>query len=434
MLPFPNFEQITKYDFSTVFTLERINLFFSLLGNPHYSLKFVHVAGTKGKGSTVQMISKILANAGYKVGVYTSPHVLSINERIKIYEGTKEYSIKNDEIERIYNYIKPVTEKVKEKMKILTYFEVLTGIAIIYFYQKKVDIAVIETGLGGRLDATNIVSPYVSVITDIGYDHMDVLGNSLIKIAREKAGIIKQGTICISSNQNKNVSKVIKEKCKKMNSFLFELFKDFSYELKSIDSNKSIFTYNGLFNNYPYLTLSLIGEHQIRNASLAIATIEVLTTFGFNVKKEHIYSTLKNIKILGRVQKIMNNPTVIVDGAHNSSSAIALKNSLSLFNYNNLFLILGIALNKDALTFGKILCPLAKKVIFTKFFSPRAYDPIALSSLLKNFCTNIIAIDDPFSAFEISLSNAKKNDLICITGSFYLIGEILKKFFLRIDK
>jgi len=362
------------------FGLTNIRKFLKLINNPEKDLKIIHVAGTNGKGSVCAMMSSVLNTAGYKVGMFTSPHLVKINERIRI--SNKLISNKD------FNGIADRISNLEKKHNIpLTFFETLTVIAFLYFKEKKVDYAVIETGMGGRLDATNTAKPILSIITNIGLEHKDVLGNTLKDIAREKAGIIKNNSTVVTSARGKALS-IIKKMANKKNSRLI-----IAKRLKNIE-------------------LNLKGDYQIENASTAVAALKEL-----KIPEKHVLEGLKKVCWPGRFEFIKKN--ILLDCAHNPDGVKALVKSMKELDYNNLIVILSVMKDKNIISISKKINNLNPKMILTKANVSRARDPRKISRFFKHF----IIIPDLKKAITYAREITKKDDLILITGSIFLVGE-----------
>ena len=418
---------LTKYGIKL--GLENIKYLLYLLGNPHKKLKIIHVAGTNGKGSTASLISSILKSDGYKVGLYTSPHLVDFTERIKI----NQKPISRKKVSELLERIKPLIEKVSQTPPYghPTFFEVITSLAFLYFYEEKVDFLVLEVGLGGRLDATNVTEPLVSVITHVDYDHMDKLGNSLEKIAREKGGIIKPGGIVISSKQYDEVYKEIKKIADDKNSLLYSTGKEINYKVVKSDVQGVIFDLKGIYHHYKNLHTPLLGRHQADNATNAVAAVEALKMKGTDISQKAIRDGLEKVKWTGRLEIVRNNPTIILDGAHNPNGAKIMHQALEeIFSYRYLTLVLAIFADKDYKKIIEVLAPGADLIIATKAENPRAASPQAISKEAAKYINEnkIIAIENIPQAINYALSNSKEDALICITGSLYTVGEAKKYF------
>jgi len=406
------------------FSLSRIGVLIELFNNPQHQYPGIHIAGTKGKGSVSAILSGILREAGFKTGLYTSPHISSIRERIKI----NGRNISKDDFIRLCSRIKDILSKSGLGIQ-PSFFEIYTLIAFEYFKRKKVDIAVFETGMGGRLDATNVIKPIVTAITSIGSDHTKELGFSLERIAGEKAGIIKKDVPCILARQKDEVKKVVKDKCRKMNCEVFVIGKDLSYKSLVYSDRKEMFTVKGLLGKYGNLTLPLLGEHQLENCSVSIGIAEILIKKGYKISKRAIQKGVARVKWPGRCEIIKRRPYLILDSAHNSSSARALKKTIKRnFDYKNVILILGILRDKDIKGICNELTSLAGKIILTKINSPRTQTPEYIKKFIKR--KNVTITQNIREAYKISKDLAGTDDIILVTGSIYLIGEF--KRFMRI--
>lgn len=408
--------------------LDNIRYLLNLMNNPQKELRFVHVAGTNGKGSTVAFLSSILIEAGYKVGTFTSPYLERFTERIKV--GSDE--IEKQDLARITEYVKAkVDEMVREGKNHPTEFEIVTAIALQYFYEKQCDIVVLEVGLGGRFDSTNVIdTPLLSVITTISYDHMDLLGNTLEEIAFEKAGIIKENGSVLLYPQQKNIQELFRRICRERGATLNEV--DFtSVSLISFNVNGQIFNYKA----YNSLKIQLLGEHQVRNAILAVESVELLRNKGYIVGEESIRKGLINAKWPGRLEVISKEPIFIIDGAHNAEGAKILRDTLdNYFQGRRKIFIVGVLKDKDYKSIIKTIMPLADQVITVTPKSERALPAEDLAIFVEYYCKNVLVSDTIEEAIKSGLSLSSPNDVICAFGSFYYIGEV-RKFFnaLRIN-
>ncbi len=433
---FINYEKIPAYPYKESCKLERIKDFLGLIGNPQNSLKTIHIAGTKGKGSTCVFIAHILRQAGYATGLYTSPHLSDFRERIRIliprtqnpeprtdFEGM----ISKDELTLLVKKLKPSVETFNKNSEYgpLSFFEVYTALAFLYFKNKNVDFAVLETGLGGRLDATNASDSFVCALTSLSYEHTQKLGNALREIAAEKAGIIKrqkakgkrQNSIVISAPQEKEAMDVIRKRCKETNAKLYEVNKDIFYE-KTIKG----FNLLGIYGEYPNLEIRLLGDHQLINASVAVAAIEALRDFGVIIGIDSIRSGLYNTVWPGRLEVVGRSPLIILDGAQNIASAKAIKQAIKgNFKYKRLILVLGISQDKDLSGVCGELKDIADAVILTKANNPRATGPQMLRSYFNEEC--VFITNNVKQAKQKALSMANKDDLILVTGSLFVVGE-----------
>jgi dihydrofolate synthase/folylpolyglutamate synthase len=433
-----NYEKLSGYPYQEVLNLKRVQDFLDLIHNPERSIKFIHVAGTKGKGSTCAFITYILREAGFKTGLYTSPHLGDFRERIrillpKIASSRKTLLAMTDDFEgmipksrlsALVNKLKPAIDKLNRSSPCgaLSFFEVCTILALVYFKEEKVGFAVLETGLGGRLDATNIVRPEVSVITPISYEHMDKLGRTLKKIASEKAGIIKKNSIVISAPQTKEARSAIVNKCGKENSKLFIAGKDIKFSGQ--EDNFRVATPYGEYKN---LKIRLRGEHQIANASVALTAIQALSERGIKTGIDSVRRGLYNTVWPGRCEVMAKAPLIVLDGAQNSASANAIKKTIEeKFRYGKLILILGVSNDKDIKGIADELYDLAATVILTKADTARATNPEILARYFKGkdkYITDSVA-----KAMTLAKKFAQKKDLILVTGSLFVVGEARKLF------
>ncbi len=398
------------------FNLDKLKNILAKMGNPQDSFRAVHVAGTKGKGSVSTFISSILTEAGFKVGLFTSPHLILPRERIKL-NGDM---ISEDDLAHFVDELRKTIDDEKET---LSYFEVYMLAAILYFKAKKADIAIFEVGIGGRLDATNVINGECSVITPISYDHTDVLGEKLEMIASEKAAIVKPGTRCFSSNQKPQVLDVIRKVCREKNSRLKVFGDDIkvgSVLLEETGSSFNIATENGAYEN---CRISMAGKFQVANAALSVGAAEEFLQKDKEERERIIKNALLKAYIPGRMEVISKNPVIIIDGAQNEESAEKLKYSVEhIFKYGRLILLLGVSGDKDIKGICGVLGPMADEVILTRSASLRAADPLLLRGYFRKKEARVTG--NTKEALGLAFTLAKKNDLILATGSFYVIGEI----------
>ena len=434
---FVNFEKIPSWNYKKSFKLERVKDFLYTIDNPQSKLKCIHIAGSKGKGSTCAFIANILREAGFKVGLYTSPHLSDFRERIRILKPAKrinaskadqEFSgmISQRDLVRIIGNLIPKISKYNciSKYGILSFFEIYTSIAFVYFKEKNVDYVVLETGLGGRLDATNAANSIVCAITPISLEHTQKLGNTIKEIAFEKAGIIKtKNQVVISAPQVKDAARVIRCKSNRVGATLFEVGKDITYK-----RTRQGFKVVGILGEYLDLKTTLIGEHQLINATVALGLAEALHVSDISCIKRGIYNTVWP----GRCEIVSKVPLTILDGAQNSASALALKKTirndfikgksgLKFAKPNKVILVLGVSKDKDIKGVCRDLYGLANKVILTKSDNPRACAPEVLAAYFRNkdcFITTNVK-DAKRKALEL----ATVDDLILVTGSLFVVGE-----------
>lgn len=393
-----------------------------LMGNPHNNQKYIHVAGTNGKGSTVNYISNILIESGYKTGVYTSPHIDRFMERMKI----NNEEITQDEWVEIALYVKEKAEILIENgRKAPSIFQFLTAMAFEFFKIKKCDFIVLETGMGGATDPTNIInSTVISVITKIGIDHVNYLGSTIEGIALEKAGIIKQGANVVLYPQDSKVESIINGFAANINAHVDTPNFD-AIKILEQDIEKQTFSY-GKFNS---LEIHMFGKHQIENAILAVTVANVLKDKGYNITEQAIKVALKSTKWPGRSEVLSKEPIFILDGAHNEDGLETLVKSLKAFFKNRrIIFIFGAHTNKDYDAMLKIVSPIAKMFIT---FTPNYHNGLCgheLANIATKYCSNVIGKVEVEDAITTSLKVAQKNDVICVIGSLFCIKEVRDYF------
>lgn len=424
---FIDYEKFPSYKYRDAMKLSRMEALLDGLGNPQRNFKSIHVAGTKGKGSVCAFVYSILKESGLKVGLYTSPHLIDFKERIRI-SFPKDRTIDETEIVSLICRIKPFLDKFSKSSKFgpPSFFEVYTALAFLLFSIKKVDIAVVEVGLGGRLDATNVLHPLVAGLAPISLDHMDKLGKTLESIAREKCGIIKNNCVVVSSEQDANVMNYIRNTVIDKNARLYEVGKDIFYESLTSNPEGQTFNVRGIFGDYTLLTTPLLGRHQAGNAAAAIGIIEALRSSNILICSHDITAGIRNVDWPGRLQVVGRGPWIVLDGAQNEASAMALKEAVSaLFSYKDLILIMGVSADKDVEGIGRNLFPLADKIFFTRSCSKRAVPPEALKKKFQSYEEKIILTFNVKEAVELARRQARPDDLILITGSLFVVGEAL---------
>ena len=430
-----------------LYNLDRISLLLELLGNPHDRLQVVHIAGSKGKGSTAALTASVLTHAGYKTGLFTSPHLITPRERCRI-DGEL---ISKSDVAFYIEKLKPAIEAVSaSEFGRVSFFEIYTALAFSYFADKGTDFAVIEVGLGGRLDATNVVTPVVSVITPIGLEHTAILGETHTEIAREKAEIIKQERPLALAPQHPEARAVFEEVASKRKAPIVEL-KVLDASCKPIfqraeqdscvSAPRLIQNAEGLptaqqfdvetdSEHYPQLTIPLLGHHQFINATTAVVAIECLKQEGYIIPKAGVYAGFKNVQWQGRIQRIRSSPIVILDGAHSPASMKGLCDTLRhSFRYSQVTFIVSLMKDKHLAAIGNVISQTADFVIATQVRNnPRVIPVEALKSAWENTCRKITLCPTPEEAIIKALSAASPTDLICVTGSLYLVGQALEIF------
>jgi dihydrofolate synthase / folylpolyglutamate synthase len=416
-------EKGVRYNVTT-FNLERMKKLLSLLGNPHTKIHTAHIAGTKGKGSTATMLARMLEANNYKVGLYTSPHVLHLHERIAI----NSELINEAEMLDLINRVHTPVEKLS-KTDPPTFFEIFTALAFMYFADKAVDIAVIETGMGGRLDSTNVIQPDVIGITSLSIDHMDQLGQTIDLIAREKAGIFKAGVPILTVQQEPAAMNVLKSCASSMNATINVTGSDIDFSHR-FETSREFGPHTRICLSTPtskfeHLRVPLYGKHQAINCGLALAMLDKLKSLGYKVDNEKATEGLSRVKLLGRMEMISNDPRIMIDGAHNAASIRALIHAIGQnIPYDSMVVIFGCNCDKDIKGMLQELQYGADKVIFTRSNSAKAVSPFDLAEMYTEICGKMCQSAVSLGhALQLANSAVSKEDLICITGSFYLIGQ-----------
>jgi dihydrofolate synthase/folylpolyglutamate synthase len=392
--------------------LDRMNQALALFDHPEKQFPSFHIAGTNGKGSTAAMLHRILSQSGYRVALYTSPHLVSFTERIRV--GAEE--IAPNEVVALAQEIWDRTEAANVP---LTFFEFVTVMAFIHFARRKIDVAVVEVGLGGRLDATNLVRPVVSLISTISKDHEAYLGSDLLSIAREKGGIIKQGIPVVCGALSTDIAALLKDIADERNAPSYFLGRDFTFSLK----NEDLFDYRGLKWRLIDLDVALRGKHQKRNAALALAGLEI-AAHDFPVNGSALREGLRAVRWPGRFEIVRDHPTIVLDGAHNGEGVRALIEELESFRQKRKVRLLFAAMeDKDWRLMLESLSEVVDEIVLTRVNMERCADPFHLAAQLSGKIPHR-AIGNAPSALEYILDRAESDDIILIAGSLYLIGEI----------
>ncbi len=418
-----NYDEAIKYitdtlKFGSKLGLESITQLMEFMGNPQKKLKFIHVAGTNGKGSTTAFISNILIDSGYKTGIFTSPYIQRFTERIKV----DNIEIGFEELADIISFVKSKIDMMLEiGMAHPTEFEIVTAAAFEYFYRQRCDIVVLEVGLGGRFDSTNVIStPEVAVITTISYDHTDRLGKTLSEIAYQKAGIIKDDGDVIVYPQKPEALRVFEDVCRDMNSHMY-LVDTSSLCLKEFCLEGQLFDYK----QYESLQIKLLGDHQLYNAAVAIDTCEVLINKGYKIANTNIRNGIAKTTWPGRLEIISKDPMLLIDGAHNIEGGQSLNAALEKYFYDrDKVFIVGFLGDKD---YGQIMSLLAKKaklIITVTPDSPRALQSSELADRLTEYADNVIDGVSIENGLKLALENLDTNSVVCAFGSLYMIGKL----------
>ncbi len=408
----------------TNFSLARMNRLLKAVGDPHKKLRAVHIAGTKGKGSTAAMVANMLQGCGYTVGLYTSPHLIDLRERITV----NGQMIAESEMTRIIAKIAPAVKRLGKDSP--TFFEIMTAAAWMHFVVKKVDVAVIETGLGGRLDSTNVIKPAVCGITSISFDHTAQLGSSLGKIAEEKAGIFKSGVPVVSAPQEPEVKRVLKRMATKNRVPLRFTGEDIEFSYR-FESSRPLGPHTRVClttqaSRFEHLHVPLLGEHQAINCGVALGLVDALKERGFDIDDQKAIEGLARVRIPGRMELVSEEPRILVDGAHNASSVEALIRAIGQnISYDSMVLVFGCQADKDVDGMLRQIQYGADKVIFVGTASPRSRDPHDLAAQFGEISGKMAQVaKDVDDALNIASHAVDRDDLVCVTGSFYLVGEV----------
>lgn len=424
------------------FNLARMQTFMEALGNPHRQYPIIHVAGTKGKGSVTALCASALHAAGYRVGFYISPHLSDYNERIQV----NQVPIPHAAMVSLVQEIKPLIESIPE----LTTFEITTGLAFLYFARQKVNAAAVEVGLGGRLDATNVVSPIVSIITSLSYDHMHLLGSTLAEIAAEKAGIIKPGAPVVLAPQREEVNQVVARIAAERGSPLVCMGQDFRYTPcshsldgqsliiwpKADQEKMNVYLESSDITNWSptRLDIPLLGYHQVENAATAYAALVTARAQGLALKKEDIHNGFMQVEWPGRFEILRRDPPLVIDSAHNRDSAQKLRMALGdYFPDYPVILVIGASEDKDLFGIFAELAPSIRQVIATQAAHPRAINPQELVDLAHQFGRPAIAIPKIPEALEEALRRAGKEALVLVAGSIFLAAEVRDAWKARLE-
>jgi len=426
-----NYEECQRYleeiqKLGIKFGLDNVKNILSSFNNPHQKYPSVLVAGTNGKGSTCAMLTQILTLHDFRVGLYTSPHLIKVEERIRI--GTEPITTSDfcEKLTLLRNKIESLISS-KELLSLPTYFELLTCLAFIYFESQKVDLAVLEVGMGGRFDATNLVVPAVSVITTVSKEHQKFLGSTLSQIAFEKAGIIKPGIPVVVGVKRGEAQRTIKKKAKKLAAPIHSVFDRKDCFQANKTKNRYSFIYESERGKY-HFTPSLQGKHQGENAAVAIVASEQLSNSWKKLEKEKIIQGIEQAQWEGRLEIFSRRPLVILDGAHNEEGAEVLRKYIQEFISGPLILVVALMRDKKIGKIVRILFPLAQRVIITRFPYFRAASPKEIRSKALKFKDKIVLEPDAKKAVELAHSQAGTKGCILVTGSIYLVGEVKKHF------
>lgn len=403
-----------KSRLGTKLGLDRVIELNSLMGNPQQQLKFVHIAGTNGKGSTSMMLTNVLMEANYRVGVFTSPVIYRFHEYFRV----NNTEITDAELVSIVKHMKSCIDLMEESP---TEFEMITMIAIEYFKRKKCDIVVFEVGMGGRLDCTNLIeNTEAAVITSIGLDHMEYLGNTVAEIAWEKAGIIKNNCKVILYDQDEVIVSVVNEVCEKKQAKLTVTDNSKIY-LKSFGLEEQVFCYTDIRN----LSIKLMGEHQLKNAAVVIETVRALDENGWQISEQHLRDGLSKTRWPARFELLQKEPAVLIDGGHNPQCFESLAAGLNLyFGDKKIIFVMGVLADKDYESMLRIIIPYAKKFFTITPENPRALKSVELGKSIRKFHVPVTCSENPLDGLKGALGEVGKEDVICVTGTFSVVSEI----------
>lgn len=419
-------QRVVRYNAEGGFKLERMRSLLAALDNPQDEFRTVHVAGTNGKGSTTAMISAMMRRCGYAVGSFTSPHLTDVRERIAI----NGQLIPRAEFTGLMRRVAEAAVKIEERP---TFFEAITAIGFLYFAEQAVDLALVEVGLGGRLDSTNVIMPVLSLITEIQLDHTKILGETLPEIATEKAGIIKPGVPVITREQSDEVIEVLQKRADEVGTTLRIVNRDIEFSNRfcstaELGPHNRVCLYTET-SRLEHLPVPLPGEHQAFNCGLALAAIDHLKSIGFECPEAIVTAGLEETTVPGRMQQVWDQPRILVDGAHNPDALGALMRCVGAhLPYDSMVCIFGCAQDKDVDSLLERVSLGADKVIFTRASgNPRACEPEELRRRFMERSGKMCQVSDNISeAIELAARAVSRDDLICVTGSFYLVGDAIK--------
>ena len=425
---FTNYEQIPGITYAASdYSLRHVEELLDRMGNPQSAARTIHIAGTKGKGSVAAMTAQVLSSSGYKTGLYTSPHFHTLRERITI-DGKL---ISEAEFAAAMAEVKPFIESMRHDatFRQLTYFEALTALAFAYFRAKRVDFQVLEVGLGGRLDATNVVAnPAVCVITSISFDHTQILGNTIEEIGREKAGIIKPGSWVVISPQPEQVASIIIDICREKNAKPVQVGDDVTWHKTGGDLHHQSLVVEGRAQTY-HVDIPLLGDFQLENCATSVAALEILSSQGFNISAANIAQGLARVRWPGRFQIVQRHPTVLIDGAHNVASMKRLASNIkAYFPHKGIVLVFGTSCDKDIPGIIGELVGLSPQVIVTKAYHSRAAPPSTLVAEFTKRGLEPEIRETVGEAISRALSVAGETDIVCVTGSLFVVAQALDYF------
>ena len=405
------------------FNLDAFADFLHELGDPHRAFPAVLIAGSKGKGSTAAMIAAILLQAGLRTGLFTNPHLVTLRERTQIDRQLISEPALAALVSELRGHLQPA--QCSRPRRFRTFFELTTALSFLHFARQQVDIAVVEVGLGGRLDTTNVLTPQVAVLTPIGLEHTHILGDTLAAIAGEKAGIVKPRTCVVSAPQEPEAAAVFEQRCREQEATLSMAGQVFDWQVVDASADGTRMRFRGFGHEIDDINVPLVGRHQAANAAVAVAACLQLRKKGWRISDDHMRGGLAAVQWEGRSEIIGRRPWVVLDAAHTAESARCLADTLSeLFAAERLFLVLGMATDKKVEDVVANLAPLAHEVIVTAFRSPRACKPQRLADEVRRHGVAVRVAESPDQALALARAAARPTDAICVTGSVLLLGEI----------
>ncbi len=420
-----NYEMVPRLPHAQAnYDLRRVYRILERIGDPHLKAKSLHITGTNGKGSTSAMLASILTSSGFTSGLYTSPHLRTVRERFMV----NGQMISEGELARIATCLQPEIEVVNKEATYgrLTVFEILTVLGFVYFAEKECFFQVMEVGMGGRFDATNVILPEVCLLTSISLDHTEVLGDTLTKIAFEKCGIIKPGCVVVTHPQVEEVNRIIQETCFEKGVKLIRIGQDVMRKCLSYNFDRQEIEVQGRLNDYK-ISMPLLGQYQLDNTAAAVAAIEVLIERGYRISRENIINGLSRVAFPGRLQIIRRKPYVVVDGGHNPGAARSLKDALlQTFKPDKSILVIGVSNDKDIPGIVHELGRVFDKIIVTRANNPRSAPPEKLTAEFNRYKSDIQVAGNIPEALKVALQQAGEEDLICITGSLFVVGEAIE--------
>lgn len=401
--------------------LARIEKLMEILGNPERDMRFVHIGGTNGKGSVTAMLTSVLTACGYRTGMFISPHLCSYRERIQI--GGQ--MIPPERLASLVTYVREkIQEMTRQGFEHPTGFEVSTAIAILYFREEKTDLAVLEVGLGGAIDSTNIITPLVSVITNVTLDHMDYLGETVRQIAGVKAGIIKPGVPVITASEHLDALDVIRQEAQARKAPLYQVGRELYYNVLETHESGTRFVVKDAGDESLEIFTPLVGAHQAVNGTTVMLVLRTLRTLGYTFDPEKIQAGFRQTHWPARLELVGSRPKILLDAAHNCDGANKLRRSLNtIYRYRRLIYVIGMLADKQRRQVLAKLGPIADAIVVTRPNSPRAGDWEAMAEEAQNYTPHVFKEESIEKAVEIALAQATPEDLVCITGSIYMVAQ-----------